>query len=384
MPNKWLSTVGLLSLLTLQTNVHAVWGSKKEKEKEEPKDTTVQGRHIPDERRVFIEADYLFWVPSQENLIYASKAKLSTADGSGNGITGISGRIKTPSFELSSGVRVGLGGYTSDGWDVNARATYLYSDTKSIHHANTAEGQALLPAFIPLVLGSIANKATASWQLNAWIFDLNLGREYFLTRRLTIHPFIGLRGAMFNQAFRTTYNANFSQSNGRTTVNEEHTTGIRMHNDFAGAGPRAGLDSSFYLSKRWSLLGGVSGTVYYGQYQVKSNGDGFNGDNNGSANTPRIRPLTVNYKNKGHLVRTNMDAYFGIGWDHWYNNGKNRVYLALVTEGSYWWGINQLCDTDLTLNNDSNSNSNDFSSNFQKRNGDLGFFGGTFHFQLDF
>ena len=384
MPNKWLITGSLASLLAIQTNVHAVWTSKKQAEKPQP--TTIDGTHVPDDRHVFLEADYLFWVPTQENLVYASKASIQGVGGGGNGPSAINGRIKTPSFELSSGVRLGIGAYNSDSWDINARATYFYSDTKSTHHADFANGQALLPAFIPLILGSTASKATAYWQLNTWIFDLTVGREYFLTNRFTIHPFIGLRGAIFKQVFRTSYTAPFTEDNGTVRITEEHTSSIRMHNDFGGAGPRAGLDASFYLSKQWALLGGVSGTVYYTQYNVKSKALGFNGSSGGSTNIPVINSITLNYKDKHNLIRSNMDAYFGIGWDHWYNNGKNRVYLALVAEGSYWWGINQLCDTDLTLDNGNNNNNNrnDFSLIFQKRNGDLAFFGGTFHFQLDF
>jgi hypothetical protein len=388
MPNKWLITGSLASLLAIQTNVHAVWSSKKQVEK--PNDTTVQGTHVPDDRHVFIEADYLFWVPTQENLVYASKATVTGIGngGGGSNISAINGRIKTPSFDLSSGVRLGIGAYNSDSWDINARVTYFYSDTKSTHHADLQAGQALLPAFVPLIFGSVANKTTAYWQLNTWIFDLTFGREYFLTNRFTIHPYIGLRGVIFDQTFRTTYAATFTASSSTTKISEDHTSSIHMHNDFGGAGPRAGLDSSFYLSKQWSLLGGVSGTVYYSQYKVKSNGNGFNGTSGGPTNIPAIKPISVNYKDKHNLIRANMDAYFGLGWDHWYNNGKNRVYLALVAEGSYWWGINQLCDTDLTLNNDNNNNNNnnnnDFSLIFQKRNGDLALFGGTFHFQLDF
>ena len=80
------------------------------------------------------------------------------------------------------------------------------------------------------------------------------------------------------------------------------------------------------------------------------------------------------------MIRANLDGYLGIGWDMFFNNNKNRVHVALLCDTSYWFGINQFMD----LNVNSATLPVSGSVGVDKRHGDLAFFGGTVHFQMDF
>lgn len=363
----------LLSTL-LASSADAAWSCKNGSKTQDPTQSASQSS---DDLSVFFEADYLFWLPHQENLFYGSQATTQNpfqSEGQG-GPGAINAVLKEPSFKLASGVRLGLGGYTSGGWDVGARAAYLYADASS-RAAGDGNSSFVGPAFLPLILGT-ALKANCNWQLNTWIFDLTFGKEYHLTKRVTIHPFIGARGAIINQKLRAKYHSVFFFSSNETRF---ANTVASAKNDFWGVGPRTGLDINLFMSKNWTFLGGLSGSLLISQYKVKFAGDGFVSDSESG-----LDPLTVSMRDKRNICRANMDAYFGLGWENEYNQGRNRFTIALLAEGSYWWGINQLAELDLTFETDGGDQGSDnLSLIFQKRHGDLSFIGGTVHFRFDF
>lgn len=316
---------------------------------------------VIDDRKGIFELDYLFWKPFQEDLNFAIRTTTST-EGS---TTYQKYRPKSPSFNLSSGFRLGFGGYTGDVWDVKASGTYLYSQASKESIAQTAE--TLSPSLFPILAGQNGVSSSASWRLNFGLLDLTLGRETYLTPKFNIHPFIGIRTAWIREKFGVKF-----KGTANSVVTALHTAKTSTTNNVWGIGPRAGLDSDYYFAQNWAFRGGLSGAVVIGNFSATQN-------LSSETATPG-NVLKANLKDHQEIVRTNLDGYLGIGWDMWFDNNSKRVYVAVLCETSYWFGINQLMDLNISDVGTAPAQS----VVAEKRHGDLALFGGTIHFQLDF
>lgn len=360
--NKLYPSLALLSATLIFSNQLHAWA----KNPGPFPDTTPVAEPVNDRDGLF-EIDYLFWKPYQEDLNFALKASESVSPDNSTIIFNL--RPKNPDFDISSGVRVGFGGYTSDEWDVKVRGTYLYSDARKEAHAS-GDKEFLYPSFFPILEGEDGTRASAYWRLNFGLVDLTLGRETCLSRKFTLHPFIGVRSVWI----RETLKGKFKGVVPDPSIGGIPFPGTYKHtNDVWGIGPRAGFDSRYYFARDWSLQGGLSGAFVIGNfraYQRLSN-----------LNTLGLQTIKHNLKDSQDLIRVNLDGFLGLGWDRWFNQGKNRIYLALLCETSYWFGINQLMDFITAIDGLGAPAHAKF---VNKRHGDLALFGGTLHFQLDF
>jgi len=362
--NKWLFT-----LIALSTQLHS-WGTQTNLRIQQPQPenkvviqpTKAEVHHEPpkDCRSGLVEVDYLFWKPFQEDMNFALRLKGSSNDDDTRFRLKL--RPESPHFDLSSGVRLGFGGYTSDKWDVKIRGTYLHSSTQKNSHFEDA---LLNPSFFPTLEGSSGPEAIVHAKLTFGLVDLTLGRETSLTKKFTIHPYIGIRNVWIRETLRGFFEPELSLP-----------SHYKYINNVWGLGPRTGMNSSYYFARNWSIQGGLSGAFVLGNYQAKQN---LHSEIEGS--NP-IEFLHTILKDSHGIIRANLDAFLGLGWDYWFNKNKNRVYIALLCETSYWFGINQLMDFNSYQTDNGKTIVNGALIN--KRHGDLAFFGGTLHFQLDF
>jgi hypothetical protein len=380
---KFIPAITLVTLLTLQAPVQAAWSAKNKSQSQEVAPNT-PGFNLQDNRSWFLEADYLLWKPMMEDCFFSVKTSSPNIGSSNNNSVSAKGKLKQPGFDLSSGVRVGIGGYNSDSWDVGLRGTYLYSDAEKTVRANSSSQTIALPDWFGSIFGLNGIKANNKWSMNFGLVDLTFGREFFLTKRFAAHPFIGLRGAIINQTMHVRYSADYQlqQPNAGAAITVVGKTKFSAKNDMWGIGPRVGLDLNFYLSKDWSFLGGLAGSLLYTKYSVKEK---FNGLSINSKVLPEVlNPVFLKMNDHSNFGRANLDAYFGLGWSHWYNSGKKRVSIALAFEAQQWFSLNQWFGLDLTNSGSSIQSGNVLNVRPDKRHGDLSLIGGTLHFQLDF
>ncbi len=362
--------VSMLALLSLQAPIHASWTSKgkpKQKKQEAPPPNT-PGFNVQDNRTWFVEADYLLWKPTLEDTGFALKGTGST-----NSTTGaVVGKesIKQPSFEWSSGARLGIGGYTHDSWDVGFRGTYLYSDASKTLHADPTKNQIIAPQWFSSIFGTQGTKATANWQMNFYLLDFTIGREYFLTKRFSAHPFIGLRGAAILLKDHSHFQSNFQASAAAIFAVSDR---FRAKQNIWGGGPRIGFDLNFYVCTDWAFVGGLAGSLLYTNYHVREQFKGFY-----APTTTTIAPFKLKGSQSSNFGRGNLDAYFGFEWSRWFNKGQNRVTIAVTGEAQEWFNLNQLFSLEAVTPN------NGLDIQTDKNHGDLSLLGGTLHFQIDF
>lgn len=384
---RFIPAITLVTLLSLQGSLLAGWGSKKDASYEENGGNDSRpmvktpGFNLEDNRRVSVELDYLFWRPQMEDNFFAIKTEATPSGATLAKIGSVN--LEQPSYELSSGVRLGIGGYTSDSWDVNLTGTYLYSSAKKdVHAEGNILSTAVLPQWMSLFLGTQGTKGSTNWKMNFYTLDLSFGREYFMTKKFSVHPFIGLRGFHINQSLNSNYSTAFvNVSTDALPTTFRSTSRLNAKQNLWGIGPRLGIDLNFYLTQEWAFLGGFSGSLLYTKYKVKESLYGHQVDTGLVLN-----PYNSVGKDQDHFGRANLDVYFGLGWDRWFNQGKQRVSLALLFEGSQWFQINQWFDLNIAeaLNTGNPGSFYPPTITASKRHGDLSFMGGTVRLNIDF
>lgn len=366
--SKLFGTLGLFSLFAIQAQ--AAWPVYRNQAPSQEY-TPTPGFNNEDNRRGFISGDYLYWVPHQDDLFYA----VSQTTDTNSPVAKTHNKYKQPHFGWSSGGRLSVGGYTSDSWDVGLTGMYIHSDAHSHTHVPpNATGQ-IVPGFNTNLFSTVALKSHASNRLKFGTLDFSIGREFFLTQRFAIHPLIGLRYFRMSEQYHAHYLSAFTGVDlvPPTTI---LTASFKAKNTTYGIGPRAGIDMQFYMTERFAFLGGLSGSLLWGTFRVHQR---FRGQETA---IDVFVPSIVKTSDKNASLRTNIDAYFGLGYDFWFNCDKNRFYVALSFEASEWFAMNQFNDTFSTPT--LNSNAATITIAGLRRHGDLGFVGGTLHLQIDF
>lgn len=280
---------------------------------------------VKDGYNVFVNAELLWWSAYQSGLDYVVENRDSTTM-IGNG------EVKNVGNEYTFGARFGAGyNMPHDGWDVCANWAFLRTD--DIHDsAKAPHGGALFPIWNNSDLDTdgdnlYVDSASAKWDLDLDIVDAELGREFFVSKWLTVRPLVGLRYARVDQSFHVVYK-NGNLFNG--LKNEVHNS-----NNYWGFGARTGLDTQWGLGAGWSIYGNAAVSLLHGHFHIsqsiKSNNPGTNLDSNNG-----------HFENRLRAGRAITDIALGLRWDHMFENDRYHVGLQLGWEHHMFFGMNQM------------------------------------------
>ncbi len=259
------------------------------------------------------------------------------------------------------GFRVGAGyNCKYDDWWVDALYTW-YQTRKKVE---VTDPDALLPnnALIPLVLlnpisGLVtATNFNAQWKLHYNVVDLELGRNFYVSKHLALNPFASLRGAWMLQKI-TTFSIGKLVSSSQPNSPVNVTTSQKQ--TFWGVGPRLGLNTHwlFGMSGFGFSLNGCASLLYSGFSYTQAS---FLSSSLGTT-------TTGSFKNSFKRIRANAELFAGFDYGHCW---KDQVLYLDVYAGYsavYWWNQNLM----ITANN-------------LYPSGDLLFHGLTLGFDLEF
>lgn len=156
------------------------------------------------------------------------------------------------------------------------------------------------------------------------VLDINLGRNYFLRKTFSMHPFIGVRGAKIDERTKTSWEGSISS--------DFH---YKSSNEFWGLGILGGTEARWHFDSNWSLFGSVLGSLLYGWYDVDTT-------------IQEIYPSPItDLKLDSDLRRVvpNMTADVGATWEYVPCQRRVRFALTLAYEFQYWWAYNQTLHT---------------------------------------
>lgn len=273
----------------------------------------------------FITADYLFWTVRQENMDYAFPVQF---DAQLNTIS--KNRIQNLDFEFGSGFRVGAGlDFKHDGWDTYVNYTRFYPER--MHDSLTADdGEILFPTWHASNFAEFASGtfdfASQHWHFENDVIDWELGRNFFISRYLTLRPFAGLKTAWQEQNQRLVY---------IDDVNHRRFT-TKNHVHFWGIGIRCGLNSAWYVYKKnLSIVADFALTGLWSRVKTSQNQDI-------NFTTSEINPFHP--RESFHTIRPVIEWMLGAQWESWlYDNGM-KISLRAGWEEQVWFNQNDLLE----------------------------------------
>lgn len=307
-----------------------------------PSTTTAQHQeHKPIclEAGPFFNVEFLYWQGKVDNLEYAEKDKFQSL---GNPMHAKSS-LKDLNFEWNPGAKVTLGyGCPTDNWDISLVWTYMHSEAHSSVHTDdpTLLTENLRPTWTPFLLGSIADRASAHWQMNYNILDLELGKSYMMGRAVCVRPHAALRGAWIYQHYNPKYHAGFQYLNVATLTTLFKNTSLKADNDFAAIGMAMGADTEWFLSPHWSFLAKISASLDYGRFRVHQTANG--GFLNISGSTVFINNETAKLKDDFWRLRSSLETELGIQWQTSFHNERYLAAFYATYDFVYWPHQNQM------------------------------------------
>ena len=318
-----------------------------------------------------LEESLLVWKTYEDDTDYAVRRVLTTLPDSSQRAKQT---IKHPTFDWNTGVRVKLTRYlpSNDPWDVNLIGTYFYDQAESDRSVNFILGsssQDVLISTWDTTGAGFASKARASTKMNFFTIDLTAGRYYSLTRKINIHPFIGIRTALNYQDYKASFinpSSNPSSENPR----------FKGEFDFWGVGPRIGTDIALRFGRHWSLLGTFGASLFGGRYEIDQTFTGASSlVQNGATYHEKIT-------DKDTVLRSNIDASLGLGWEKWVRKKTVCISPSFVFEVSEWFSMKRWVDSHFYTG--SFSSGSDPVIYPHRRYSDLGLMGFNINLKVDF
>lgn len=283
----------------------------------------------------FARVDFLYWRADEDGLQYGVVQNINSTASS------ISSHALLPEIEWGPGFRLGIG-YTfscKDYWDLMALWTHFgteQSGSKSVN-SDPLIGPFIQPWWGVTLLGGFSDHASLHWDLTYNTYDLDLGRNYFVAKTFSVHPFVGVRGATINQEYHAKYHAIF--------LNPAHApmdTALKIDTDFWGVGAHIGTRLQWRCTPSFSFLGNIGGSLLYGDFDIKEKYDGLvNFQQSSNATTP----VTLTE----HLTTGafNLEALLGLQWEKFFCQNKYRLAITAGYEWSLWFSQNRALKADV-------------------------------------
>lgn len=311
--------------------------------------------------------DLLVWAAHENGLPIAIKNR-ATNFANQQGFANLQdSSVQHLEFDWNAGFRIGMDfDMPYDGWDVNLTFLSLRSTADM---SESAEGNRELfatrlntqiPAFItdgappnPFLFYS---ESEARWKGYLNQIDLDLGREFFVSKWLTLRPHVGVRTTWLRQRLHTNYEDGIAVTGAPVAPDAEVSEKCKWW----GIGLEGGLGTQWTIGGGVSLYGDISAAIESGFQKVrtKEEVEGFANDFENSRDSTRIaRPI--------------LDLQLGVRWDRNFQDNSFNFGMHFGWEEHIYFSQNQF---------HTNANLAQFTAN----QGDLSYHGFTLGMHLNF
>lgn len=202
-------------------------------------------------------------------------------------------------------------------------------------------------------MGQFITDGSAKWDLTFGTLDLELGREFWIGKYVSLSPRMGLRGAWINNDYKVNYKGLFlgtvvDSFSGSLPFDPANFIDYQLPNDahihfdnkFKGIGAKFGVDFDFHLTKSFTILANVASSLLYGEFHRKiAIQGGFASDDLGTP-LPAILHINALIDDHHHRIRSNIESELGLQWESYLTCLCSRVSLGLSYFFSIWF--NQL------------------------------------------
>lgn len=283
---------------------------------------------------VFITADFIYWKGQVDGLNYAFSGGVP-GGGYGSQTNAPQGKMQSPDFKYEPGFKVGLGVLCNhDNWDVFAQYTWLQVPTGSTK--DTVSGGNATTNIIQgnttwgyLGVTPIYSNAYAKWGLDFNVLDAELGRNFWISKRLSLRPHLGMKFSWMTQNYHVHGNA--LVTNGVVTTG---SLAYKWHQTQFGVGVRSGLDSAYYLWNKWSIFGELGFSGMWNSFDT-SRKDIYQ-------SAPGAESFTnASVKHDPHTVSMVLEMTLGLRFETIFSKGQYMYMIQAGWETQTWFNQGQ-------------------------------------------
>ena len=316
---------------------------------------------------LFVYGDLLYWKANANGIPFAVINKGSSANLAHSKVENLRG-------EWDLAFRVGVGyNVPHDGWDLSL--SWLRYNSHGHHKQIHSSSDRFIfpywaPSADPIADNGTCARAKGRWRVLLNQLDLDLGREFFVSKWLTLRPHAGLRSDWIYQKVKADYGKFASLLPSSSEVD------IRCRDRWWGIGLESGLDTQWGLGGGWSIFADLAVAIVYGEHCIRVKDDDkppvFD-FSNGADSTPNgtFVKLRDNHIWIAHPI---LDMQLGIRWDAMLANDRLHLGIQLGWENHLYFSQNQF----PIFGDDYNF------GKFFANQGDLSFEGWTLGLRLDF
>jgi hypothetical protein len=330
MKTSWSLLIALTSAVSLSANQNATPTPQPQGVTTQPKKwitppVAPMVRHGAD---LFFNVDFIWWKSTMTNLEYAFS-------GINDGVvvsptSNVSkGHRKSPNFSFEPGFKVGMGLHLAhDGWDVFGEYTRLCGHKKNQITAKPGKG---LGSMITTVFANgdyfapTLSRASSRWRQHFNVLDLELGRNFFISRYLTLRPNFGLKFSWIEQKLRLDLKV--------PSINLP-TTGfdIDLEQEMWGMGLRGGLDTVWHFNRNWGLYADIAFAALWGFIETK---------HDQVAETTVGDFKTLDTREEIQEIINVVELGAGLSYMVWFNKERYQLTLQAGWEEQVWINFNQ-------------------------------------------
>jgi hypothetical protein len=278
-------------------------------------------------------ADFIWWKTNIGGMEYATTGY---ADGGTVyvpfGSSPKQGQVVQPNFDFEPGFKLGAGlDFAYDGWDLYANYTWLNGETKR-NSISSHKGSAALTLIQMVDLyGDVyineLTKESSEWKQHFNVVDLELGRNFFISRHLTLRPHFGLKSAWIDERFKLKC----------LEVDTKYLDKLTRKQNLWGIGIRAGLNTVWHFSRNWGLYGDIAATGLWSDFHVKFKDKQTYSTTATSANTLNTRYVITE-------VIPVFELGLGLTYMAWFDDDQYLFQVSAGWEEQVWLDFNHIID----------------------------------------
>jgi hypothetical protein len=310
----------------------------------------------------FVDASFLYAQAFMDNLDYVEQLNLI-------GLTGpdtisVADTDIEPNFHWRPGFKVGIGYIfcEREQWKLGLEWTHLNSKGDHSIPNQTLEMLAInsleiFPIWSGNQNGQFLTGSEASWKLRFNTLDLSLGRDFFISRWISVYPYFGLRAAWIHQKYNLVYDSfwtitipNSTTPGDPITIGRFHDMAFQrenhmdFHNNFKGIGFRFGTQFLMHITENFGIIGNIAASMLYGQFNINIDSDtAYPTDD--SSDPVSLGVIQGKYHKNFHRLRTNLDTELGLQWENFFCCDEYRFELSASYAFSVWYDQLQLVST---------------------------------------
>jgi len=302
--------------------------------------------HIVDGTDTYFNLDFIWWKSVLGGAEYAYTGVIDALAAGGGAVAfGAStgeGTIKRPGFSFQPGFKAGLGvNFDHDGWDLYAQYTYLASQ-KETNGVTSAAGSGVGGRNIPNIITNNALSsdsipiadASCKWKQSFNVIDLELGRDYFISRYLTLRPSAGLKTAWITEQSIINYTPDslFADQSFLQSLNRVQNVLLTYRQNMWGLGIRTALNAGWHFTKNWAIYNDFAFSALWADFQIhqKQNLTG----------TVVGHQTTQFTEGSYQTVIPVFEAGLGVSYITWFDCSRYRFEFRAGWEEQIWLDFN--------------------------------------------